>query len=200
MNVRASKDKGILNSLELFAWTVRELPIRFFGDEILQTVCEPIRKQEFGTKKISKIADELATVLLKYRKHTGMGRGLAANQIGYSKRVIVAWFDDKPKVLCNPGVVSSKGLGSYWESCLSSGTLLAGEIHRDWTATFQYCDTDGKQHSLEADEKQTRVLLHEIDHLDGISCNERYEPNSLRIVTGGKDEILGFELKRLTAV
>lgn len=189
--------QDLQSSLELFSWTARELPIRFFGDEILQTVCQPIGKDEFGTKTIKKIADELTGTLTKYRKHTGMGRGLAANQIGYDNRIVAVWLDDKPEILCNPETISNEGLGSYWESCISSGALLVGEVHRPWTASFRYFDVNGKLHTLDADEKQTRVLLHEIDHLDGITCNEKYRPKSLRIVAGGKDEILSYSFKRL---
>ena len=157
--------QDLQNSLRLFAWTARELPIRFFGDEILHTVSQPIIKDEFGTEAVKKIADELSDTLAKYRKHTGMGRGFAANQIGYDKRIVAVLFDDKPEILCNPEIVNSEGVGSYWESCISSGALLVGEVHRPWTASFRYFDIEGNQHSLDANEKQTRVLLHEIDHL-----------------------------------
>lgn len=57
------------SSLELFAWTASELPIRFLGDELLKTVCRPVGKQEFETEGVQKIADELVTVLTKYRNH-----------------------------------------------------------------------------------------------------------------------------------
>ncbi len=189
--------QDLQNSLELFAWTARELPIRFLGDELLKTVCQPVGKQEFETKNVNEIADELLAVLTKYREHTGMGRGLAANQIGYNKRMVAVWLNQKAEVLCNPEVASSEGLGSYWESCISSGALLIGEVHRAWAATFRYSDTSGTEHHLEADEKQTRVLLHEIDHLDGITCNEKYEPQTMRIVTGGKEEIMGYTFSRI---
>jgi peptide deformylase len=189
--------QDLQSSVELFAWTARELPIRFLGDELLKTVCQPVGKQEFATNDVKKIADELLAVLTKYREHTGMGRGLAANQIGYNKRMVAVWLDQKPEVFCNPEVVSSDGLGSYWESCISSGALLVGEVYREWTANFRYCDTSGKEHIFEADEKQTRVLLHEIDHLDGITCNEKYQAKTEKIVTGGKEEILGFKFKQI---
>lgn len=144
-----------------------------------------------------RIADEMVDTLIKYREHTGMGRGLAANQIGYEKRMAVLWVDDSPVVLCNPQVNSSEGRGSYWESCISGGTLLVGEVFRVWMASFRYYDIDGEMHELLADEKQTRVLLHEIDHLNGISCSEKYEPGTMKIVTGGKEEIFGFKFRRL---
>jgi len=192
------KNKGLSDALDLFSWTARELPIRFFGDKILYTACEPIEEHDFGTDILHKISEELVATLTKYREHTGLGRGLAANQLGYNKRMIVVWFNDTPQVLCNLELIKSDGLGSYWESCISSGALLVGEVQRPWTGTFKYNVVDGKEHYLEADEKQTRVLLHEIDHLNGITCNEKYEPKTMRIVTGGKEEILSFSFKQLS--
>ncbi len=184
-------------SLEQLDWTIQELPIRYFGDPILHTVCQPVGDNEFAEESTISIADELLDVLRKYRERTGMGRGLAANQIGHTKRIIAVWFGDSPEVMCNPEMVSSEGMGSYFESCISSGALLVGEVIRSWKATFNYQDKNGNAQQLEADEKQTRILLHEIDHLDGITCDEKYEPRTMKIATGGKKEILGFEFKRL---
>ena len=192
-----SHNEELTNSLELAVWTARELPIRFFGDIVLRTVSTPIEEQEFGGDEVVQIAHELTDTLIKYREKTGLGRGLAANQIGYTRRIIAVLFNDETQVMCNPKTVSSEGLGSYWESCISSGALLVGEVHRPWTATFSYKTVDGNEQQIEADEKQTRILLHEIDHLDGITCDEKYEPKTMKIITGGKDEIFGFTFRKL---
>ena len=192
-----NQNEDLINSLELFKWAARELPIRFYGDVALGTVCAPILKGEFGGAVLLQMANELTDTLMKYRKKTGMGRGLAANQIGYTRRIIVVLFEDEPLVMCNPSLVESEGLGSYMESCLSSGALLIGEVHRPWTATFRYYTVDGSEQQLEADEKQTRIILHEIDHLDGITCSEKYQPKTMKIVTGGKKEVFGYSFVKL---
>jgi peptide deformylase len=192
-----TQNEELINSLELFTWTARELPIKFFGDAVLRTVSMPIEVEEFGSDQVKQIAVELTNTLKKYREKTGLGRGLAANQIGYARRIIAVLFDDEVEVMCNPGVVTSEGLGSYWESCISSGASLVGEVHRPWTATFRYDTVDGVEQQLEADEKQTRIMLHEIDHIDGITCDEKYEPKTMKVVTGGKEEIFGYAFKKL---
>ena len=192
-----SPNAGLLLGLDLFAWTAQELPIRFFGDASLRDICLPVERAEFGSDAIKDIADQLVATLTKYREHTGMGRGLAANQIGHNKRMVAVFFGEKMEIFYNPEILSTEGSGSYWESCLSSGTLIVGEVHRAWKATFRYFDLEGLEHTLEADEKQTRVLMHEIDHLDGITCDERYEPKTMKIVAGGKEEILGFPFKQI---
>lgn len=131
---------GLAETIELCAWTARELPIRFFGDVALRTVCAPVVQHEFESTSVQRIADDLIDVLTKYRHHSGLGRGLAANQIGYFKRIIAVWFDDEIKIMCNLTAVDKNGWGSYWESCISSGTMLIGEVHRAWTATFRHDD------------------------------------------------------------
>jgi peptide deformylase len=77
--------------------------------------------------------------------------------------------------------------------------LMVGEVYRPWTATFKYFDTEGHEHTLAADDKQTRILLHEIDHLDGIICSDKYEPKTFRYVTGGREELMALPSKRLSA-
>jgi peptide deformylase len=193
-------DTDIQDELEFFAWTAKNLPIRFFGDGVLHSPCEAIAEREFGAPELQKLAEDLTDSLAKYREKSGLGRGLAANQIGFNKRVMVVWlFDDKPLVMVNPKMVSSDGTGSYWESCISSGAFLIGEVHRPWKGQFEYCDINGKEHHLDADEKETRILLHEIDHLEGTVCSEKYEPGTMRFVRGGREEIQAYPLKKTDA-
>jgi peptide deformylase len=186
------------DSLALFDWTAQNLPIRFFGDPILHQPCEPVGEGEFGTPQLHEIAAALTDTLAKNRAHTGVGRGIAANQIGHPKQVIVVWLEGEPQTFINPQLAASEGLGSYWESCLSAGSFIIGEVHRPWTGTFSYQDLNGHHHELKAGEQQTRLLLHEMDHLQGTICPEKYEPRTLRFIRGGKDEILSYPFKRLS--
>lgn len=190
-------DPKVLKALQRFEWMARELPIRFFGDATLRTICEPIKNSEFNSEMLDEIIDALTATITKYRAHTDTGRGIAANQLGYTKQVILVWLSDKPEAFINPKLIASEGLGSYWESCMSSGSMIIGEVHRPWTGSFEYQDHTGRKHRLEADEKQTRLLLHEMDHLDGLICTERYELGTTRFVRGGKEEILGYPFKKL---
>jgi peptide deformylase len=193
--MKNQENQGILTSLKEFGWAANELPLRFFGDEALHKPCETVEEHEFGSEPLKQIVALLTATLTKYRSHTGTGRGIAANQVGYTKRVVVVWLGDKPEAFINPRLVSSSGVGSYWESCMSSGSMLIGEVHRPWLGEFDYQDFDGTSHQLKADEKQTRLLLHEMDHLDGIICLERYESRTTRFIRGGKEEILCYSFK-----
>ena len=70
-------------------------------------------------------------------------------------------------VLVNPEVVErSKDTWVYEEGCLSLPGI-AGEVTRAVRATVRYQDVEGNPHTVEAEGMFARVLLHEIDHLDG---------------------------------
>lgn len=190
-------DAEILDDLQFFVWCAKNLPLRFFGDEVLHATCKPVLQREFGTKPLQQTTLALVDCLTRFREYSGLGRGLAANQIGFSKRIIVVWFDDQPLVMVNPRMTSSNGAGSFWESCMSAGAFLIGEVHRPWEGTFEYQDLEGTPHTFDADEMQTRIMLHEIDHLDGIVCSDKYEPKTMRFVRGGREEIQRLGFKKL---
>ena len=155
----------ITDDIDLCRWVAEELPIRFIGDEILLKRCEPFSAEEFKDKEIKDLAKDLISTLKKYREKAGTGRGLAANQIGISRRIIAVWLGQEPEIMVNPEIISTQGEGSYWESCISSGALIIGEVIRPWQGVFKYQDLEGQIHTIEADEKQTRLLLHEIDQM-----------------------------------
>ncbi|OGY25983.1 MAG: hypothetical protein A2Z24_02595, partial [Candidatus Woykebacteria bacterium RBG_16_44_10] len=180
-----------------FKWLYKELPIKFLGEKFLKEKCSEFQDYEFNGKEIKKLSEKLIETLEKYRKKTGMGRGLAANQIGVNKRMFVIWLREKAEIVINPKVVKLEGLGSYWESCISLGSLLVGEVIRPWRGVFKYKDLEGNGHTLKADEKTTRVFLHELDHLNGETCLDKYERGTVKFVTGGKEEVLGYKFKRL---
>lgn len=186
----------ILDDIELCHWVAEKLPIRFIGDPVLAVVCEPFTEEEFGGPEMHSLAERLIDTLTTYREHAGTGRGLAANQIGETRSMVAVWFKDVPEILVNPEVVSTDGMGEYYETCLSSGALIIGEVVRPWKGIFKYRDISGTKHTLEANEFETRVLLHEIDHLNGEHCMNKYEYGSVRFVTGGKEEVMSHKLKK----
>jgi peptide deformylase len=190
-------DTEILDDIDLARWIAENLPIKFIGDEVLKQKCIPFRDDEFAGEEMIKISQALVETLRKYRAKAGMGRGLAANQIGIPRRMIAVWLGDEPEVFVNPEVISTDGEGSYWESCISAGTLLIGEVIRPWKGVFAYRDLNGGTHTIKVDEKQTRLFFHEIDHLDGLNCLEAYKPGTVKFVRGGKDEILNYPLTKI---
>lgn len=194
---KLENSKNIVDDIELAKWVAENLPIKFIGDSALKAICQPFQVGEIRGAETKEIAKALVATLKSFRGKAGTGRGLAANQIGILKRMIVVWPKDEPEVLINPEIIGLTGKGSYWESCISTGSLIIGEVVRPWRGTFKYLNIQGKENILEADEKQTRLLLHKIDHLNGEICTDKYERNTLKLVQGGKEEVLGYQFKQL---
>lgn len=99
------------------------------------------------------------------------GIGLAANQVGRTKRVVI--YDLTPReegrnlhVLINPEIVLAEGETSYEESCLSVVDYSA-EVRRNACVKVKGVDRDGNPVDVEAEGLLAICLQHEIDHLNG---------------------------------
>ena len=108
------------------------------------------------------------------------GVGLAAPQIGVSKRIIVV--DDKtteegkgenPMYMVNPEIIEkSDEMILFNEGCLSVPGQCA-EVERYQRIKVKYLDYNGKEQVIEAEDYLAVILQHEIDHLDGILYIDR---------------------------
>lgn len=100
------------------------------------------------------------------------GVGLAAPQIGISKRIFVADVGEGPFVMVNPEIVESAGTWTFDEGCLSVPGYY-WPIKRPDYAKAKGFDIHGDPIELEGEELMGRVLQHEIDHLHGMLLLER---------------------------
>jgi peptide deformylase len=102
------------------------------------------------------------------------GVGLAAPQVGISKRVIVVDIKDENGLLklINPVIVERSGREKAVEGCLSFPNL-AGEVDRDIQVTVNGQDPQGNSVQICASGLLARALQHEIDHLDGVLFVDR---------------------------
>ncbi len=94
------------------------------------------------------------------------GVGLAAPQVGVQKRLFVWDLGEGPRTIVNPQIVESDGEWVYDEGCLSVPGL-SWDIVRPKQVHVIGRDLDGNEVSVEADEIEARLFLHELDHLDG---------------------------------
>jgi peptide deformylase len=99
------------------------------------------------------------------------GVGLAAPQIGISKRlaVIDITFKEDPSaklVLANPEILHTEGRHTQNEGCLSIPDFRES-VTRPRTATIRAQDVDGKFYEKTGEELLARAFLHETDHLNG---------------------------------
>jgi peptide deformylase len=106
--------------------------------------------------------------------------GLAAPQIGVSRRVFVADVTGHPKaphaqgliVLCDPELVRAEAPAAGREGCMSVPDLT-GDVARATRAVMRGLAPDGSQRLVEAAGFEARALLHELDHLDGLLFLDR---------------------------
>lgn len=131
------------------------------------------------------IREEAREMLRLMEKHRGVG--LAGNQVGLLKRLVVIGVIpeviDEPLVLVNPSIIASGGWLVGEEGCLSfpGVTARVGRCE-EVTATFQ--DLEGARLKIEARGLVARVLQHEIDHLDGIVYPRRLSLPARRLLMG----------------
>ena len=135
----------------------------------LKTKCEKITDELEGEK----IAAELLTELANSKK----GIGLAANQIGYNKRVCVVNVKE-PLVLINPKIIDkSKEMFTFPEGCLSFPNKKV-KVSRHVSISVE-CDNLDSTLFFTADSAKLEDALecacvqHEIDHLDGITMFDK---------------------------
>lgn len=152
--------------------------LKFFGEDCLHNPSEKVI--EIEESKI--IIEELKEALLKFREITGLGRGIAAPQIGYNKKIFVTYVNDKFEVYINPAISKySEELNLYKELCMSSGLMWA-DIERSESIVMSWLDENGKKLEKEFDSFMARLIQHEYDHLNGEVCLDKGVPKTYSFV------------------
>jgi peptide deformylase len=150
------------------------LDIRMFGDPVLKSRAAPI---ESFDDSLSHLADEMLAAM---REHEGVG--LAANQVGRLKRILVAAVEDEEYVLVNPVVEEAAEITEKeLEGCLSIPGIQV-EVERPAAVTISAHDSSGAPIRIEAESLLARILQHEIDHLDGVLILDRTDRESRKTV------------------
>lgn len=139
------------------------LTIRTLGDKVLAQ----------KAKRVASIDDtirNLCASMIDTMIKSG-GIGLAANQVGILKRIIVVSDESDIKVFINPEITYfSEQKVSLDEGCLSiPETFLA--IIRSENIIVKYRDLKGKPRMERYFGLTSRVIQHEVDHLDGITMD-----------------------------
>ncbi len=140
--------------------------IRIIGDPVLRRRAADITEVD---STLVHIADGMLETM-----YAAQGVGLAAPQIGVQKRLFVWDIGDGPRTIVNPEIIESDGEWTFDEGCLSVPGL-SWEIVRPKQVHVVGHDLDGNEVSVEADELEARLFLHELDHLDGTLLIERLD-------------------------
>ncbi|HUL45300.1 MAG TPA: peptide deformylase [Bacteroidota bacterium] len=142
------------------------LPIYTYGAPVLREKARPVK--EVTDDVIRLIMDMFETM------HKAGGIGLAATQVGRLERIIVIDVSDieelkevKPLTIINPEVMSPEGTLKMEEGCLSIPDIR-DEVVRADAFKLRYRDTSFRSVEMEVRGMLGRVILHEIDHLNGV--------------------------------
>lgn len=138
------------------------------GDKILKINAKEVTKFDVRIEKLIKNMTETL--------HEKDGVGLAAPQVGISKRVIIAYNEEDGKIyeLINPVIIRSEGVISGKEGCLSVPGRI-GTVRRFVKIVVEGQKAKGDKIKIEAKDMFARVLQHEIDHLNGILFIDKAE-------------------------
>ncbi len=145
-------------------------PVRIYGDPVLRTPAE--RVVEFD-EQAQRLVDDLIDTM-----HDEGGSGMAAPQIGASRRVFVYDIDGEIGHLINPKLTfPDDALQAGPEGCLSIPGLRY-DTTRYLNVVAHGVDVYGGLHRLVGTGLLARCIQHEIDHLDGILFLDRLDEAS----------------------
>jgi len=144
-----------------------------FPNRRLKTPAAPIRRPGPSARRLARDLEDTAR---SYPRTVG----LAAPQIGVLWRMAFVDCTGHPRVpdahgplwLVDPVVVERSGAQIGREGCLSLPDITAN-VRRPTTVAVRYLDLDGAERLIRATGFEARVILHEIDHLDGVLILDR---------------------------
>lgn len=136
-----------------------KLKIVVAGDPVLRKVAAPVERID---KKLVRFLKDMAETM-----YAADGVGLAAPQVGVSKRVVVIDVGDGIYELINPEIVKKEGSVIGGEGCLSVPDY-EGEVERAEYVECEFTDRKGQRMLLQANGLLAIAVQHELDHLDGI--------------------------------
>ena len=148
------------------------------GNPVLRMIAEPVLDNDFGSGELKKMES-----ILFERLEQEKGLGLAAPQIGISKRALVFVMHQHPvhthlpsipfTVLFNPSFEPLSDLmEEEYEGCLSVGQLR-GKVPRYKSIGYRGYDAEGNLIEKEVSDLHARVMQHELDHLEGVIFLDR---------------------------
>lgn len=162
------------------------LEVLKYPDKTLRRGGKDITEIDEGLR--STVADMLATM------YSYKGVGLAAPQVGLELNLLVLNPSGDPAdtseemVLLNPEIISRKTLEWGEEGCLSFPGIYA-EVERHKKIVVRYMDMDGETRQEAFGDFMARIVLHEMDHLQGTLFVDRLSPTERIRVRGALTEL-----------
>ncbi len=162
-------------------------PIYLYGSQVLRAVAEEVDIKD--KEALSKLLEDM-----KETMHHADGCGLAAPQIGISKRILVVDGNDLAdrfptlkgfhREMINPVFTfESEETSEFSEGCLSIPNVDA-DIVRPAKIKVRYINADFQEVEEEFDDFAARMIQHEMDHLNGIVFTDRATPIRRKLLSG----------------
>jgi len=146
---------------------VRE--ILLLGNPLLNEISSEVMPGE--RDDLPSIVSDLHDTMMDFRRSYGLGRAIAASQIGVMRRIIYM-NTGEPVVFVNPVLKNeSGGMMEVWDDCMSFPNLLV-RVRRHRSCRIEYTDMDWKGRSMDLEGDLSELLQHEFDHLNGILAVE----------------------------
>jgi peptide deformylase len=146
------------------------LEVKTFGDPVLKTRAARVKVFDDALLRLTE------EMLVTMREREGVG--LAANQVGRLRRVLVAGIEEDEYILINPVIEArSDETEVLAEGCLSIPGIQV-DVERPVAVTVSGQDAAGEGLRFEAEGLLARVFQHEIDHLDGVLILDRTDRES----------------------
>lgn len=169
------------------------LPIYLYGNEVLKKKARHLI--DVTDADIKLIKDMFATM------HESSGIGLAANQVGVLKQILVVDISElesgkgtKPIVMINPEIVEEEGKWEMEEGCLSLPEVREN-VWRSEKITVVYDDVNMEEVEMEADGLMARVILHEIDHLNGVLFIDHLNSTKKTLLRGKLKKVMKGDME-----
>ncbi len=141
-------------------------PILLLGNPRLYEKSRPVLAQEM--EALQAVVADLHDTLIGFRERYGVGRAIAAPQIGVMKRLVYMSIDGVSTVFINPRLEDkSEQMMEVWDDCMSFPDLVV-KVKRHASCRIRYRNQDWKDESMHLHGDLSELLQHEYDHLDGI--------------------------------
>jgi peptide deformylase len=134
--------------------------------QIVEIGSEVLREKSMEVKEVTPNIVKLLDNMLE-TMYEAKGVGLAAPQIGVSKRVICIDVGDGPVEMINPVILEREGEQTDEEGCLSIPGVV-GQVTRSEKVRVQGLNRSGELQDIVAEGYFARAFQHEIDHLEGV--------------------------------
>jgi len=166
---------------------VEELGLTIYGNPVLRKRAQEVELSELGSD-LDRLIKRMFEVMYEEE-----GVGLAAPQVGISKRIFVMDVpvdgqENKIGVMINPEILETKGTQTGSEGCLSVPGLREDVTRHGWLRV-RGMDGQGKTVEFECDDLLARCVQHEVDHLDGVLYVDRLSPLKRKLLSRKLKEI-----------